>query len=528
MRPKGPQGTGKTVLVAEVPAAHSGVVLTETQQTTPHRWAALSVLCAGLLLVGMDLTVLNVAVPTISRELLPSGSELLWIVDSYALTVAAGLIACGTLGDRFGRKRMLMAGFAVFGVASAAAALAVTPGQLIAARAALGIGGTMMMATTPAIIRAIFPADRERSVAIGLWTAANSVGVSVGPLLGGLLIEHFWWGSVFLVNVPIVVLAVAGGALLVPESRNTRPHRWDAAGAGMSAMGLGTVVYAFQQLGEHDGSRPVVWATGLLGVALLIGFVVRQRRISQPLLDVTQFADRWFSLSALCILGCYGAYTALLFLLTQRFQLLQGYSPLGAGLALMPLALANAGGAALAPRFAARWGRRRALSGGLLLCALALAAFTLCGATGNYAALVAAGLGSGAVMTLGSDAILGAAKPERAGEAGAVQETSFSLGAGLGLAVLGTVLSLVYRSDFAPVPGASAHQWETARSSLGAATEVAARTGGRIGDALQSAAEHAFDTGFAVATGSAAVVLVLLGALAWRGLRESGCHRGHT
>ncbi|MFI9076594.1 MFS transporter [Streptomyces sioyaensis] len=282
-------------------------MLTETTQTTPHRWAALGVLCASLLMVGMDLTVLHVAVPTISRELLPSGSELLWIADSYALTVAAGLITCGTLGDRFGRKRMLMAGFVVFGLASAGAALSASPGQLIAARAALGIAGAMIMASTPAIIRAVFPDDRERSVAIGLWTAANSVGVSVGPLLGGLLIEHFWWGSVFLVNVPIVLLAVAGGALLVPESRNTRPHPWDAASAGMSAVGLGTVVYAFQQLGEHDGSQPVVWATALLGVALLIGFVVRQRRIRHPLLDVAQFADRRFSLSALCILGCYGA-----------------------------------------------------------------------------------------------------------------------------------------------------------------------------------------------------------------------------
>ncbi|MGW7637807.1 MFS transporter [Streptomyces decoyicus] len=501
-------------------------MLTETNQTTPHRWAVLGVLCAGLLMVGMDLTVLHVAVPTISRQLLPSGSELLWIVDSYALTVAAGLITCGTLGDRFGRKRMLMAGFVVFGLASAAAALSVAPGQLIAARAALGVGGAMIMASTPAIIKAVFPDDRERSVAIGLWTAANSVGVSVGPLLGGLLIEHFWWGSVFLVNVTIVVLAVFGGALLVPESRNARPGRWDAVSAGMSAVGLGTVVYAFQQLGEHDGSQPVAWIPAILGMVLLIGFVVRQRRISHPLLDVAQFADRRFSLSALCILGCYGAYTALLFLLTQRFQLLEGSSPLGAGLALVPLALANAGGAAVAPRFAARWGRRPGLSGGLLLCALALAAFALFGATGNYAALVAAGLGSGAVMTLGSDAILGVAKPERAGEAGAVQETSFSLGAGLGLAVLGTVLSVVYRSDFAPVPGASAQEWDTARSSLGAATEVATRTGGRVGEALRGAAEHAFDAGFAIATGSAAVVLALLGGLAWRGLRESG-RRGH-
>ena len=485
-------------------------------------------LCAGLLMVGMDLTVLHVAVPTISRALLPGGSELLWIVDSYALTVAAGLITCGTLGDRFGRKRVLMCGLVVFGLASAGAALSVTAGQLIAARAVLGAGGAMMMASTPALIRTLFPDDRERSVAIGLWTAANSVGASVGPLLGGLLIEHFWWGSVFLANVPLVVLAVVGTALLVPESRHPQSHPWDALSAGMSAVGLAAVVHALQQLGEPDGAPPTVCGIALVGAGLLVGFVIRQRRRPHPLLDVTQFADRRFSVSALCILGCYGAYTGLLFLLTQRFQLLEGYSPLGAGLALVPLALANACGAAVAPRFSARWGARRGLSGGLVLCALALAAFALFGAAGNYWALLGAGIGSGLVMALGSDAILGTAEPERAGEVGAVQETSFSLGAGLGLAFLGTTLSLVYRSDFAPVPGASAQQSDAARSSLGAASEVAARAGGRVGEALRSAAEHAFSTGFAVATGSAALVLALLGVLAWRGMRgPSTCHRGN-
>ncbi|MEW2433367.1 MFS transporter [Streptomyces caniferus] len=277
-------------------------MLTGTRRTTPRRWAVLGVLCASLLMVGMDLTVLHVAVPTISRELLPGGSELLWIVDSEALTVAAGLLMCGTLGDRFGRKRMLISGYVVFGLASVGAALSSAPGQLIASRAALGGGGAMIMASTPALIRAVFPDARERAVAVGLWTAANSAGVSVGPLLGGLLIEHFWWGSVFLVNVPIVVFAVVSTFLLVPESRNDRSHRWDGPGAVMSAVGLGAVVYAFQQLGEHNAAEPAVWGIGLTGAVLLVGFVVRQRRIPHPLLDVTQFADRRFTVSALCIL----------------------------------------------------------------------------------------------------------------------------------------------------------------------------------------------------------------------------------
>jgi DHA2 family multidrug resistance protein-like MFS transporter len=496
-------------------------MIRKTELRPAHRWSSLAVLCASLLMVGMDLTVVHVAVPTMGRQLLPSSAELLWIVDSYALTVAAGLLTCGTLGDRYGRKRMLMTGFTVFGLASAGAALSVFPVQLIAARAVLGIGGAMIMSSTPAIIRVIFPDARERAVAVGLWVAAYSVGVSVGPLLGGLLLEHFWWGSVFLVNLPIVAAALIGGALLVPESKNPRQHSWDGTGAVLSALGLATVVYAFQQLGEGAGAGLRTWVLAAAGVGLLAGFVVRQRRINYPLLDISHFADRRFTVAALCVMGCYGAYATLLFLLTQRFQLVDGYSPLGAGLGLAPLAVANAVGAALAPRFSARFGHHRGLSGGLLLLALALVAFSVSSSAGNYSALVAAGLGSGTVMTLGSDVMLGTAKPERAGEVGAIQETSFSLGAGLGLAFLGTTLSLVYRSDFRPVPGATEQQWETARTSLGAAAEVAARTGGRTGDAVLLSARHAFDTGFSVVTAVGAAAMALLGVLAAVSLRSS-------
>jgi DHA2 family multidrug resistance protein-like MFS transporter len=246
---------------------------------------------------------------------------------------------------------------------------------------------------------------------------------------------------------------------------------------------------------------------------------MRQRRIRHPLVDLSQFADRRFSLAALCVMGCYGAYATVLFLLTQRYQLVDGYSPLAAGLALAPLAVANAVGAVLAPRFSSRFGRYRGLSGGLVLLGLAMGASSVLGPAGNVVALVAAGLGAGAVMTLGSDVMLGAARPERAGEVGAIQETSFSLGAGLGLAVLGSLLSLVYRMVLPPVPGVPAPQWEAARRSLGAASEVAAQMGGASGDALLWSARGAFDTAYSVTTALTAAVLVLLGALAARWLR---------
>ncbi|WLW54746.1 MFS transporter [Streptomyces sp. YU58] len=496
-------------------------MIKDTDRHPPGRWLALAVLCASLLLVGMDLTVLHVAVPTISRQLLPSGSELLWIVDGYALTVAAGLITCGTLADRFGRKRMLMAGFAVFGLASLGAALAAGPGQLIAARVVLGVGGAIIMSSTPAIIPGLFPDDRERSLAVGLWVSAYSVGVSVGPLLGGMLIEHFWWGSVFLVNLPIVVVALVAGVLLIPESKNPHPHRWDGTGAALSAAGLAAVVYGFQKLGEGAGSTGLPVSVLVAGLLLLAAFVVRQRRISTPLLDLSHFADRRFTVAALCTMVCYGSYAALLFLLTQRLQLADGHSPLQAGLAMTPLAVANAAGAALAPKLTVRIGNQRGLSGGLLLLAAALVAFAVFGVENNYPALIAAGFGSGAVMTLGSDTMLSAARPERAGEVGAIQETSFSLGAGLGLAFLGTIMTLVYRSTFGSVPEATGEQVETARTSLGAASEVAARLGDRAGDALLERARESFDTGFEVATSLSAGALALLGVLILLDRRKS-------
>ncbi|MFJ9415653.1 MFS transporter [Streptomyces sp. NPDC101227] len=424
----------------------------EKTEPAQNRWAVLAVLCVSLVLCGIDLTVLHVAVPSMSRELHPGDTALLWIVDVYALTVASLLVTCGTLGDRIGRKRMVLGGFALFGTASAAAAFSSSTGELIAARAALGAGAAMIMASTVALLRVVFPDARERAVALGIWTAAHSVGAAVGPLVGGVVTERWGWGAAFLVNVPIAAVILVIGARIVPESKNPAPRRWDMTSVALSIAGLASVVYALKQAGAHLAVSPGVLLAAATGTLLLRLFIRRQRRLAEPLLDLSLFASRRFSRATLCVVVCFGSYVALLFFLTQWLQQARGYAPLHAGLALMPLAAANAVGAANAPWLSGRWGAHRALTGALTTFAAALAAlagFVASGGTGAYGPLVppllAAGYGAGIVMTLGADTIMGAARPERSGEAAAIQETAFELGAGLGVAVLGTVLTGVSR-----------------------------------------------------------------------------------
>ncbi|MET9296699.1 MFS transporter [Streptomyces sp. NPDC003077] len=491
-----------------------------------RRWVVLAVLAVSLLLCGIDLTVLHVAVPSMSRELRPSGVELLWIVDVYSLTLACLLVTCGTLGDRIGRKRMVLGGFALFGMASAAAAFAASTPQLIAARIALGAGAAMIMASTVSIIRVVFADDRERAVALGIWTAAHSVGAAIGPLVGGLVTERWGWGAVFLINVPIALVILAVGVRVIPESRNPTPRRWDLASVALSVAGLAGVVYALKQAGEHlSVSAPIVVAA-LGGAVLLFVFVRRQRRLAEPLLDFALFADRRFATATVCVVSCFGSYVALLFFLTQWLQQVGQYPPLWAGLALVPLAGANAVGATTAPWLSARWGNRWSLTGALAVFALASGVLALVGDTARYGALVApllvAGYGAGVVMTLGADSIMGAADPERSGEAAAIQETSFELGAGLGVAALGTALAATYRAALPAVPGLSPGERGAAEQSFASAEEVADGTGGSVGRAVMDAARAAYDQGFTAVTAIAAGGLALTAALVAVVLRSRG------
>lgn len=472
----------------------------------------------SLLLCGIDLTVLHVAVPSMSRELNPSPAGLLWIVDVYSLTLAALLVTCGTLGDRLGRRRMVLSGFTAFGLASAAAAFCTSTGQLIAARAALGIGAAMIMASTVAIIRVVFTDDRERAFAIGIWTSAHSVGATIGPLAGGLVTAQWGWGAVFLINVPIIIVLLAVGARVIPESKNPVPRRWDLASVVLSVTGLACVVYALKQAGEHAGVNWLILTTAAIGGLLLYRFVRRQRRIEEPLLDFSLFSERRFTTATLCVIGCFGSYVALLFFLTQWLQQVGQYTPLRAGLALMPLAAANAIGAITAPWVSSRWGNRWALTGALVLFATALAAMAVTGDTGHYGVLLlpllGAGYGAGIVMTLGADSIMSAAEPERSGEAAAIQETSFELGAGLGVAVLGTVLVAVYRTGLPQLSELDPAQQAAARESFSSAERVAAGLPSETARTLLRAARQGYDQGFTNVLALASVGLVATAAMA--------------
>jgi MFS transporter, DHA2 family, multidrug resistance protein len=481
---------------------------------TRRDWIGLAVIALPCLLYAMDLTVLNLALPQLSVALKPTGAQLLWIVDIYGFMVAGSLITMGSLGDRIGRRKLLLAGAAAFGAASVLAAFSSSAEMLIATRALLGIAGATLAPSTLSLIRNMFADPRERTVAISIWVMSFSAGGAIGPLVGGVMLEHFWWGSVFLVGVPVMVLLLILGPRLLTETRDPNPGPLDVVSAAQSLAAVLSVIYGLKRMAEGGFAW---WPLVSIAAGLFVGmaFVRRQRALASPMIDLALLRTPVFSAALVINTFCFfGAFAS--FLLTAQYlQLVIGLSPLQAGWWSVPGALGFVLGSLLAPVLTRHTTPARAVAGALAVAGLGFALLTQVGGLLSLAVLVTGSvifsLGLSPVATLISDLVLSCAPPERAGAAAALSETSFELGGALGIAVIGSVVTAVYRSGMADMAlaGVPAEAAQIARSTLGGAMAVAGQLPGAAGAALLDTARSAFTGAFQVAAGISAVIVTV-------------------
>ncbi|MEU1213755.1 MFS transporter [Streptomyces sp. NPDC005791] len=494
----------------------------------PGRWVALTVLVLAVLLVAVDATVLGLATPFLSEDLEPTGTQLLWIGDVYSFVIAGLLVSMGSLGDRIGRKKLLLTGAAAFGAVSLLNAYATSPEMMILARALLGVAGATLMPSTLALIRNLFHDPRERSLAVGIWGAMASAGAAVGPVVGGLLLEHFWWGSVFLINLPVMAVLVAVGMRMIPESKNPAPGPWDLPSVGLSLVGMIGVVYAIKEAAAHGLSWEVC-AAAVGGALALAWFVRRQLKLPAPLLDMRLFHHRGFSGAVLADLLTILGLSGIVFFLSQFLQLVQGRGPLEAGLAELPAAVGAVTAGLLAGRVARRYSVRSVVGLGLGAIGVSLAVVTVIHKETGYpligVLLLVVGIGAGFAFTVTSDVILSSVPKEQAGSASAVSETAYELGAALGIALLGSIVTGVYQGFGTPegVPAAAA---SAAHESLGGAVETAEHLPAQLGSDLVVAAQEAFVNGLRVSAAVGAVVLLATAVAAWFLLRDQKLEDG--
>jgi DHA2 family multidrug resistance protein-like MFS transporter len=489
------------------------VVADATPKAGRREWVGLAVLALPCLLYSMDLTVLELAVPKLSADLKPTSSQLLWIMDIYGFLLAGFLITMGTLGDRIGRRRLLLTGAAAFGAASVLAAFSTSSEMLIAARALLGIAGATLAPSTLALIRNMFIDPDQRAFAIGVWATSFSAGAAVGPFLGGVLLEYFWWGSVFLLAVPVMALLLLLGPALLPEFRDPEADRLDLLSAAMSLAAVLAVIYGLKQIAQ-DGAGWLPALSITAGLAVGVAFVRRERTLADPLIDLRLFRAPAFSASLVAFLLSIFVIAGIFFFIAQYLQLVLGLSPLVAGLWTVPSAGGLIAGSMLAPLAARRVRPAFVMAGGLGLSAVGFGMLTQVDA-GSGLVIVVIGsvvlsLGVAPVGTLATDIIVGAAPPERAGAASGISETSAEFGGALGIAVLGSIGTAVYRSVVADAfpEGVPPEAAEAARDTLGGAVGVADQLPGPLGAELLDAAREAFTQGLQLtAIASAAIVL---------------------
>ena len=506
-----------------------GVATNETERAhassvQPHRWAALAVLCVTLLLISLDNTVLNVALPTITRTLGASSSQLQWMVDAYAVVFAGLLLSLGALGDRAGRKWVFMAGLVVFGAGSAFAAWSGSPDRLTLARAVMGVGAAALMPCTLSILTNIFTAERDRVRAIGIWSGTTGIGVALGPILGGILLAHFWWGSVFLVNVPVALCGLIASIWLIPNSKNPASMRPDPVGAVLSILGLGLLLWAIIEAPGRGWTSPLIAGSLAGALVVIVSFVVWERRIDHPMLPLRFFANHRYSAAIAALALVLFALLGMFFLMTQYLQFVLGYSPLEAGIRIAPVALTLLVIAPFSVVAARRIGTKVVVASGLVMIALGLGLLSTTTVAGQYRdciiPFIIVGVGVALSLAPCTESVMGSLPKEEAGVGSASNDTSMQVGGALGVGVLGTVLNLRFVHLMAPAvshAGVSASVREVIESSVGAALAVAAHAPGKLGDDLALLARQSFVSAMDVAlviasvvVGGAAVLVVAL------------------
>lgn len=510
---RSPSPERAAVLRAPVPGAGPAVPPTR-QLPAVNRWLTLAVLCVPLLVISLDNTVLNVVLPTLVRKLHATDSELQWIVDAYVLVFGGLMLVSGSLADRVGRKRTFMTGLAIFAACSTWAAFSGSATLLIAARASMGLGATLVMPATLAIITNTFGDRTERQRALGIWAGTTGAGVALGPIVGGLLLAHFAWGSVFLINVPIALLGVVAAIRLVPDSRNERAAPPDLAGSLLSVAGLGLVLWAVIEAPAHGWTSARVLGTGAGGLLALVAFAFRQRRARHPMLRLEFFRRRAFSGAVLSTATTMFSLMGALFVLTQFLQFKLGESPLAAGLHMLPAAGGIALVAPLSSVVVGRLGTKLTVATGLTLVAVALWLMSRASVTTAYSGIlpgaILLGVGTGLTVPAATGSLMSTLPAAHTGIGSATNGACLNVGGALGVAIIGSAMATRYAHHLRPVaatlPGATAH---VARGSLGGALQVARGIGGEAGARLASVAERAFMSGMNEALLIGALVVML-------------------
>jgi EmrB/QacA subfamily drug resistance transporter len=485
------------------------------------------VLCASVFIVVVDGTIVNVALPTLVRELGATTSQLQWIVDAYILVFACLLMAAGSLGDRFGRKGVMQVGLALFAACSAMAALASSADELIGWRAAMGVGAALMFPATLAILVNVFTAPKERAIAISVWAATTGLAVALGPVTGGWLLEHFWWGSVFMVNVPVVAVAMVLVARYVPTSRDHTIHRFDPMGTVLSIAGIGVLVWAVIEGPVHGWASSTSIVSFALAAVLLVAFVAWERRSDHPMLDVGVFTNLRFTAGSVSIAFAFFALFGFVFLVTQYFQFVRGYGTLEAGVRTVPFALFTAAAAPSAARLAERFGTKVVVAAGLVSMGIGFAWTTVDDVDTSYWWIVGQmmfmGAGLGLVQAPATESIMGSLPPSKAGVGSAVNDTARELGGTLGVAIVGSVFSSIYASRVGdalaatPLPPEARALAEQSTGAGIAVAEAAASTAGpEAGAAVREAVSQSFLDGWHTGSWVSAAVVLAGAVLAWR------------